>query len=308
MTTTKGHRRDAGAGIRYILLGQLVYSFHDVMLKFISGTYPVHEIILIRSCISLVPILAVARWKEGRGSLKTQRIGAHITRSLVMFASYLSFYLALSALPLAEVISLFFASPIFITILAVLFLKEPVDGFAWIAVFTGFLGVILMIRPGAGMTDPAAFMAVLSAVLYAVSSILARRLGRTETGLSLSFYPMVVYIVCSAALALGLSLLPVEGVSHPSLAFLFGTWQLPAKTDVWLFSGIGLLAAFGLFCLSQAYRLGQPSRIAPFEYVAVPLGVVWGYAFWLDLPGAQSVAGMLMIVGSGLFIIYRKNA
>jgi len=294
--------------IYYVLIAEFVFSVHDVIIKWISGTYPVHEIVLIRSCIAILPIFVIVRWRGGLKQLKTKLWAGHIIRSLLMFCAYLSFYLSLSALPIAVTVSLFFSSPIFITILSVLFLKEKVKFSSWIAVFAGFLGVIIMLKPGSEVMDPAAFLALLSAFFYAIGSIMTRNMGKTESGLSLLFYLMVVYIVASVVLALALNHIAFTSSAHPSLEFFFRPWQVPAPGDFFFFLSIGLIASVGIYCLTQAYRLEQPSKIAPFEYVAVPVGAFWGYFLWNDVLDFQTIVGILLIMGSGLYIFQGQRA
>jgi drug/metabolite transporter (DMT)-like permease len=224
-----------------------------------------------------------------------------------LFSAYTCFYLSLATLPLAETVSLFFSCPILITILAVISLKDKVEFKSWIAVLVGFLGIIIMLKPGANMIDPAAFLALLTALLYAIASIITRKLGKTENGVSLAFYPTVMYIIYSAILGIGMTRIVDTQIAHPSLAFLFRAWQFPSQGDLLIFLLLGLIAAAGFYFLSQAYRLAQPSTIAPFEYIAVPVSVIWGYLFFDDVLGYQSIIGMVLIVGSGLYIFGSKN-
>jgi len=294
--------------IYYIVIANFLLSIHDVMIKWISGKYPVHEVVFIRSCVAILPILMIAHWNGGLKQLKTKCYAGHIIRSLLMFGAYISFYLALSALPIAVTVSLFFSSPIFIVILSVLFLKEKVNIASWVAIIAGFIGVIIMLKPGSEIIDPAAFLALLAALLYAIASVMTRDLGKTESGLSLVFYLMVVYLVSSTILAFGLSKLALDINYHPSLTFFFMAWQLPTKGDLLLFISIGLIAGVSIYCLIQAYRLELPSKVAPFEYIAVPIAVVWGYFVWNDILDLQSIIGIIMIIGSGLYILHGKRA
>jgi S-adenosylmethionine uptake transporter len=262
---------------------------------------------LIRSFFAIIPILFIAYLEGGLHLLRTNHYVTHIIRSFLMFGAYICFYLSLAALPLAETVSLFFSAPIFITILSVTSLGEKVEFRSWIAVLVGFFGVIIMLRPSSKMIDPAAFLALLAAFLYAIGSIITRRLGKTENGVSLAFYPTVMYIIFSTILSIALNNIAVTQKSHSSLVFLFREWQRPSQGDLFLFIIIGLIAAAGFYFLSQAYRLAQPSTIAPFEYIYVPLSVVWGYVFWKDILEPQSVIGMVLIVGSGLYIFGSKK-
>jgi len=307
MTTVAASYDNPFKSIYYLIAGVFVFSVQDVIIKWISGKYPVHEIVLIRSCFAIIPILFIAHLEGGLHLLRTNHFVAHIIRSFLFFGAYTCFYLSLAALPLAETVSLFFSAPIFITILSVTSLGEKVEFRSWIAVLVGFLGVIIMLKPSSKMIDPAAFLALFTAFLYAIASILTRKLGKTENGVSLAFYPTVMYIIYSPILSIALNNIAVTQKSHPSLAFLFRQWQLPSQGDLFLFIVLGLIAAAGFYFLSQAYRLGRPSTVAPFEYISVPLSVVWGYVFWKDILEPQSVIGMVLIVGSGLYIFGSKK-
>ena len=307
MTTAAESYDSPLKSIYYLIGGVFVFSLQDVIIKWLSGKYPVHEIVLIRSFFAIIPILFIAYLEGGLHLLRTSHYVTHIIRSFLMFGAYICFYLSLAALPLAETVSLFFSAPIFITILSVTSLGEKVEFRSWIAVLVGFFGVIIMLRPSSKMIDPAAFLALLAAFLYAIGSIITRRLGKTENGVSLAFYPTVMYIIFSTILSIALNNIAVTQKSHPSLAFLLREWQLPSQDDLFLFIIIGLIAAAGFYFLSQAYRLAQPSTIAPFEYIYVPLSIVWGYVFWKDILEPQSVIGMVLIVGSGLYIFGSKK-
>ena len=293
--------------IFYLIAGVFVFSLQDVIIKWISSKYPVNEIVMIRSCFAIIPILFIAYLEGGVHLLRTKHYWGHIIRSFFMFGAYICFYLSLAALPLAETVIYFFSAPIFITILSATFLSEKVEIRSWIAVLVGFFGVVIMLRPGSKMLDPAAFLALLTAFLYAIASIITRKLGKTENGVSMAFYLAVTYIIFSTIFTLALNNIAVTQKTHPSFAFLFREWQLPSQGDLFLIMIIGLIAAAGFYCLAQAYRLAQPSTIAPFEYIAVPLSVIWGYIFFKDILEFQSVVGMMLIVGSGLYIFGSKK-
>ncbi|MBW1866624.1 MAG: EamA family transporter [Deltaproteobacteria bacterium] len=307
MTTATESYDSPLKSICYLIGGVFVFSLQDVIVKWISGKYPVHEIVLIRSFFAIIPLLFIANLEGGLNSLRTKHYVEHIIRSFLMFGAYISFYLSLAVLPLSETVSLFFSTPILITILSVIFLGEKVEFRSWIAVLVGFFGVIIMLKPGSKMIEPAAFLALLAAFLYAIVSIITRRLGKTESGVSLAFYPTVMYIIFSTILSISLNNIAITQKSHSSWAFLFREWQFPSQGDLFLFVIIGLISAAGFYFISQAYRLGQPSTIAPFEYIAVPLSVVWGYIFWKDILEPQSVIGIVLIVGSGLYIFGSKK-
>lgn len=291
----------------YLITGVFIFSTEDVIVKWISGEYPVHEIVLIRSISGVFPLVALAYFKGGIGSLRTRRLGTHALRSFVMFATYTAFYLSLAALRLAESVTLFFAAPLFITILSAFWLDERVDVRCWISVVVGFLGVILMLRPDVSAFNPAGLLAILSAFCYALGSILTRKLGQTESGVTLAFYPTVMYIAFAGFLGVVFNVVSFESSSHPSVAFLFREWRFPARADFLWMVLLGLMTAVGFLCLSQAYRSSHPAVIAPLEYVAVPFSAALGYIIWKEVLDAQAVLAVVIIIGSGLYILGRET-
>jgi len=291
----------------FLISGVFLFSTQDVIIKWISGSYPVHEIVLIRSISGIVPLLFLSHFLGGLHALCTRRWAAHMARSLIMFAAYTCFYLSMAALPLAETVSLFFSSPLFITMLSSIMLDEKIEMRCWTAVVVGFLGVILMLKPNVSNINPAALLAVLSAFFYALGSVITRKLGKTESGVVLAFFPTVTYILFAAIIGLLLQHISIDDVSHPSLGFLLHAWCLPSQNDLLWMILLGFLAAIGFFCLSQAYRLAQPATIAPLEYFAVPISVIWGYAIWNEVLEPQSILAALLIIASGLYILGRES-
>jgi S-adenosylmethionine uptake transporter len=299
--TAVGTYDHSARGVVFLFIKIIVFSLQDVIIKWMSSDYPVHEIVLIRSIFAIIPILLITHFTGGLHQLGTRHFRLHFIRSALLFATFMTFYLSLAALPLAEAVTLSFTTPLFITILSVVMLGEKVSFHQWIAVFVGFLGVICMLNPGAEIVNPAAFLTLASAFLYALASIITRQLGNTESGISLTFYPTLFYIVFSAIIALALSGSTSTQELHASLAFLLHAWKIPSRVDLSFIFLLGLIAASGFYCLSQAYRLAPPSTLAPFEYFAVFLGVVWGYMVWGEVPEVQAIVGIVLIVGSGLY-------
>jgi drug/metabolite transporter (DMT)-like permease len=302
-----GRTSSSFKGILFLIAGVLSFSIQDPLIKLMSADYPVHEIVLIRSLVAIGPILLIAHFAGGIKYLRTGNVFAHLVRAGVMFTSYTCYFLALAALPLTDTVTIFFSAPLFITILSVYWLDEKVEFGFWIAVCTGFIGVVIMLKPGADVFKPAAVLALIAALSYAVAAIMTRKLGKTENGASMAFYPTIVYIFLSATIGLVLSNSAIRESEHPSLQFLFNEWISPSALDLCLISALGIMAALGFYFLSQAYRLAQPALAAPFEYIAVPLGILWSYVFWKDVPKIQSILAMVLIVGSGIYIFSRES-
>jgi S-adenosylmethionine uptake transporter len=164
-----------------------------------------------------------------------------------------------------------------------------------------------MTQPNGGAIEPAALFAVLAALFYALSVIATRLLGATESGASLAFSVTVIYVGLNGLLGLWLGGGALAQEGHPSLEFLLRAWAFPGWRDFWLMAACGLIAAFGFYFLSQAYRLAKATSVAPFEYVSLPLAAFWGFLFWNEVPDATTVLGVALIVGSGLYVLHRES-
>ena len=306
---------DPPKGILFIVAGVTAFSLQDVAIKSLSSDYPVHEIVFIRSLVAIMPILVIQKLEGGTRLLSTGRPRLHLLRSGALLASYFSYYLAMASLPLADTVAIFFSAPLFVTALSVLVLGEPVSTRRWAAILVGFLGVVIMMRPGAGVIDPAAALAILAALTYATAAVVTRRLGETDASAAMTFYTVAFYLMASALVGLALGgngLIAGQGklakTGHASLQFLLRAWKLPSWTDLGLMALCGLLAALAFYFITQAYSTTRATTVTPFEYIAVPLSVIFGYIFWQDVPGLETLVGMVLVVGSGLYVLRRASS
>jgi len=287
-------------GMLSVAAGVSVFTIQDVIVKKLSGAYPVHEIVVLRSLVAL-PILIWVTHAEQRGSLKMRRGLLHLARGLVLYVSYTAYYLGVARMPLADVIALTFTVPLFVTTLGVLVLGEQVRPRRWVALAVGFAGVLIILRPGFGIIQPASAFPLISALAYSMSAVLARRLGATESGGAMALTATAVYVVAGA-----LTAAVVEGFGPPehiddNIRFLLNPWVWPDALDLGLMVVCGGIAAFGFFFLSQGYRLAEANRAAPCEYAALPWGVLWGYLFFGNRPDAAMLVGAAILIAAGLY-------
>ncbi|MBD1205549.1 MAG: DMT family transporter [Rhodobacteraceae bacterium] len=293
-------------GIAFLVAGVAVFSIQDLILKLLSGDYPLHQAMLLRSFTAIPFLLLLVHWEGGLRSLFTPGTRAMIWRGGVMFAAYTCYYLALAALPMATTVALYFSAPLFITILSVFFLAEKVGPRRWIALMAGFAGVLIMVRPGGTLFDWAALLPVTSGLTYAISMITARRLGTTETASALAFWGNAVFLLGAILLSAIFGSGAWEGDAHPSLAFLLRGWAMPTAFDLMLMMACGVIAAIGLTLLTQAYRVAEASVVTPFEYTGLIWSVIYGWVFWQDWPNGTDWTGIAIIVGAGLYILWRE--
>ncbi|HUF44376.1 MAG TPA: DMT family transporter [Aestuariivirgaceae bacterium] len=294
-------------GMVFLTTGIAVFSIQDLIIKLLSGDYPLHQAMVIRSLTALPLLLLLVVLDGGVRMLVSPRPGLMIGRGIIMFSAYVSFYLGLAALPIAKSVVLYFTAPLFITILSVVMLGETVGPRRWAAVAIGFAGVLVMVRPGSQFFEWASLLPLYSGLAYAVSQVLTRKLGAVERASTMTFYGNGVFLLGGAVLAAMFWSGDMASAEHPSLAFLIRGWVWPTPVDFLLMAGCGIVAAAALTLLTQAYRVAPVNTVAPFEYTAVIWGTLYGWLFWHELPAANTWLGMAIIIGAGLYVLYRER-
>ena len=286
-------------------------SVNDMAVKALSDGYPLHEVVLTRSLIGLCVVLAVLAYAHGGRSLwrgiRTGRPGLHALRVLCVLGSNIFYFLGLAALPLADGVAIFFVAPLLLTALSVPLLGERVGPRRWAAVGAGLLGVVTMMRPGAGVIQPATLLVLLSALSYALTQILTRRMAPTEGALGMSFWTQVGFIAVSCAMGLTVGDGRLGQSDNASLAFLLRAWTWPEPQDWPLFLATGLAVSTGGLMISQAYRLCEAGLVAPFEYSGIPMAVTWGVLIFGEWPDRVAWTGIALITGAGLYTLWRET-
>jgi drug/metabolite transporter (DMT)-like permease len=295
-------------GIMYLILGLGVFSLQDVIMKFFSSEIALQEVIFLRGLVILLTISSLMCRTAGQKAFVTRRPVLGFLRGLAGFACFTTFSMALAVLPLADAMPLYYTSPLFVIALSIPILGETVGIRSWLAIVVGFLGVVLVAQPSADGVDPAMILAIVSALAYSAQSLLARKLGSTESALGMTFYSMLTFIFLSGSAGLVFGGGWLDHFEHPSAQYLFRAWTIPTLEQTGLIVVVGLIATVGFYCISQAYRLGRPSDVAPFEYSSLPFAALWGWLFWSSVPTTATVVGSALIVGSGVYAIRRELA
>lgn len=303
-----------GAGIAFILCAMFCISINDMLIKFLSGDYPLHQMVFVRSAIGIVFSFFMLHYEGGVRTLNTPYLGWHLTRGLLIVVANMSFFAALATMPLGDVTAMFFVAPLFITLLSIPFLGEQVGPRRIAAVVCGLIGVIIMLRPGTGDFGGSAgltvsLLPVAAALCYAAMQILTRKLGAHTRAAAMAIYVQFVFIVVSAGfwVVAGDGRF-ADGLTNPSAVFLLRAWVWPAAGDWWVFGVLGLMSALIGYTLAQAYRLAAAATIAPFEYAAMPFAIFWGWVMFDDFPDVWVFAGIALIAGSGIYVFYREQS
>ena len=299
---------DATSGALILVLGLFVFAIQDNIIKYFSDGYSVLQIVFVRSVIAVGLLLLIFRLSRESIPLFTRRPLLMMLRGLLGFGSYTCYYLAVASMPLAEVVSITFTMPLFVTALSALILREQVGLRRWSAVVVGFVGVVVILSPSGVFDSLAVVFAFGAAITYAVHTIITRFLGGHDHPLTIAFNAILVFAGASGVL----SLLILTGVitissDHPALEFLGRDWMMPAGVDLTLMGVIGVIAAVGFYCLSKAYCMSEASAIAPFEFTYILWAVVFGYLLWNEVPGPTTIVGVLILISSSLYIWYRER-
>ena len=293
-------------GIVCVVASVTIFVLQDALIKWLSGDYPLHEIVLVRAASAVCVTLFAMRLEGGIHLLRTRRLGLHLARAGLLIIANSTFFLALAAMTIAEATSIFFVAPLLITAFSALMLPDTVGPRRWAAVGIGLAGVMVMLRPGEGALEIVALLPLVAAAAYALMQIVTRRLGTTERASTIAFYAQAGFIVVSVVMGLATGHGRFAPEDDASLDFLLRAWTVPSVPDAALFLGIGVINGVGGYLMSQAYRISKPSVLAPFEYVALPMAVTWGVVFFGDWPDLVTCAGMALICGSGLYVLHRE--
>lgn len=302
-----------GLGILCIVVAMVSISINDMLMKALSGDYALHQMVFVRSVIGISFSLLLVQFEGGFRILRTDRPGLHLLRGLLLVTANMTFFAAFAVLPLAEATALFFVAPLFITLLAIPFLGERVGHRRLIAVAIGFGGVMLMLRPGTEQQAATPerlvmLLPIVAALAYALTQILTRRLGIASKASAMAVYIQLIFIVVSATFwAVAGDGRYAAGVENESLRFLLRAWRWPDEGDIPLFIGLGLNSAIIGYAISQAYRSADAATVAPFEYIALPLAVFWGWTVFGEIPDAWASAGIALIMGAGLYVYLREK-
>ncbi len=286
-TALAGLRNTPGKAVLYMLAAVALLSVMDAAAKWLTSDYSVWQIVFLTRFVTLAFAIGIAMRAGGLTTLATRRPWTHLGRSVIALAMVITFFLALRTLPLADAIAITFAAPLFMTVLSIPMLGERVGPRRWAAVLVGLAGVLVIVQPSGDSLQWAALLALASAALYAVMLTIGRRMTVTESSHTIVFYFALFAVVAT-------------GVAMPWV------WVTPALEDLGLFLVVGLFGSLGGYMMTQAFRYGEVSLLAPFEYTALIWATLYGYLLWDHLADWSVFAGAALVVASGLYIARRE--
>jgi drug/metabolite transporter (DMT)-like permease len=274
-------------GALWLVSGGFIFTTNGVMIRALSEQVESVQTAFFRAFISvilLLPLIATGRVKPW----ESPRLAGHFWRtSMGTISMVLGFY-AISMLPLADATALGFSQPLFSVCVAALIAGEKVRWRRWSATIMGFVGVLIMVRPGAGSLQPGALLALCNAMSVAVSIYLVRRLSESETPLMI----LTQFALFSTLL-----------LAVPAI----WVWRWPDAWGWTLAVGVSLSATIGQFFWVQAFKAGEMSAVAPFEYMRLPFAVFVGWLVWGEMPVVWTYVGASIVIASTLYIAHREH-
>jgi S-adenosylmethionine uptake transporter len=287
--------------------GKLLFAVQDVIIKEMSGAYPIHEIVTIRGLVAIPILLALIHFTVKIRSLRHHRPGYHLLRGLLMFMAFMAYYVALSEMSLTTATALFFTAPFFITLLSIPMLGESVGPRRIITILIGFCGVVIVIRPDSSSFDLITLLPILSAFFYALCQLMVRYAKMTAPASIMSIYLSLCFIIFGLLSALVFQFVDPPDSTRAAALTLYLPWVIPHQADLLAIAFTGVSSGLGFMFASYAYQQAQASRLAPFEYVMIIWVTILSFLVWDELPDTQTVIGLIIIISSGLYVLHRED-
>lgn len=260
----------------------------DALIKSMSTSYSVGQLLFIRSLFVWPWIVLFALRQGGLGTLRLKSTKGHVVRGILVIASTFLFVTGLQYLPLANAIAAIFMGPLFITAMAPFVLGERVGWRRWAAVSVGFIGVLVMVRPGTDAFQWALLFPITGAMCGGLRDLITRRISQAENTL--------------AMLAMTTIAIMVAGVV--SIPFGWGAFDV---ADLPKFALSGTLVTAGHYLMIDAFRRGEAGLVAPFKYTSLLWAIVIGFVAFGELPDGYTLAGATIIIAAGLYVFYRET-
>ncbi|MDH3449124.1 MAG: DMT family transporter [Gammaproteobacteria bacterium] len=266
----------------------LLFSMMDASVKWLGGYYPTSQIMFFRCAVAMLPVVVIIFMRGGIGVLRTSQHRLHLLRSVLGIAAMGFAFYAFSLMPLAEAVSILHTAPLFMTALSVILLREKVGARRWTAVILGFIGMMIVVRPGAEMLASGSLYMLTAAFLIGCTTIIIRHLGKIDDPVCITFYFTMTGVVVSIA---GMA---IQG------------WIPPSPADLSLLVTVGLFGGMAQYLMTLSYRHLAVGIVSPLKYLTIVFGGCIAYLVWGEVPDLQSLAGIGIIVASGLYTLHRE--
>jgi drug/metabolite transporter (DMT)-like permease len=275
-------------GLWFMTAGFASFSCADTMAKVLTADYHPVQIAWTRQ-FGVVAVVLVVLLLKGPALFKSVAPGIQLVRGLCATVSAVSFIFAIRYVPLADAVAVSFIAPFIVTALGATLLGEPVGIRRWTAVTIGFIGTIVIVRPGLGIFHPAIFLVVVAALAFAARQIVSRHIGTRD--------PTMTTLAYTATTSFMVLILPLAFYWHPP----------KNTTHLVLMVGLTLMSGLGEFLMIKALEIAHAVVVSPMHYTLILFSTFWGYMVFGDFPDFWTLAGTVIVISSGLYVIYRER-
>ncbi len=295
-------------GMIFILIGMLIYSFHDLAVKIIANETTIFQLFIIRAFVGVIVTMTFLKCLNYKIRVFPVYPNLTLIRCVLMHFGFFIFFISLEKLSLSTVTALFFAAPFFIAVLSALFLSERIGLIRVLIIVLGFIGVFLIVKPFEE-TEFSFFMLapLFTAFSYAVAMVISKYTRENQNAFLQAFQQYFVSLLLSIITYIMVLVFPLDFIDKEEWRFIFGSIKLD---DYFIFISIAILSIFGtlgMTLLIHAYQVGSPITNGPTEYVLLILAIINGYFFFGNIPDYLSLAGITLIILGGWALFFREH-
>ena len=291
-------------GISLIIIGMLFFIIQDTLIKLTVDDLSLLQILVFRAAVGTIILIGYLLYKKQDIVFKSAHPYVAAFRGFFFFIGFLLFFISLSKISLAEATSLFFVSPFFITILSYFILNNKIGINRIFSIIVGFSGTLLIIKPSFDDINIYMIFPIFTALTYSISMLLARKTAKNDSLYQQTFH---IYIGAFIGGSLFSTLIYYSDINFIILDNLNNPWIINDMKTIGIILTISILGSFGIISLIAAYRIASPIACAPCEYVHLLFSVLVGFFIFSEIPDFYSFLGIILIVASGIYIVFREN-
>ena len=295
-------------GMIFIVIGMLIYSFHDLAVKIIANDTTIFQLFITRAIVGIVVTLSFLKFLNYKIRVMPVYPKLTLIRCVLMHFGFFIFFISLEKLSLSTVTALFFAAPFFITILSTFILSERIGLVRVLIIVLGFVGVFLIVKPFKESAFSYFMLAPLfTAFCYAVAMVISKYTRENENAFLQAFQQYSISLLLSIFTYLMMFVFPLDFMDKEEWRFIFGSIQFD---DYYILISVAILSIFGTLAMTSlihAYQVGSPITNGPTEYVLLILAIINGYFFFGNIPDYLSLAGIILIILGGWGLFFREH-
>ncbi len=295
-------------GMIFIVIGMLIYSFHDLAVKMMANETTIFQLFLTRALVGVIVTMIFLKYLRNNIRVMPNHPTLTLIRCVLMHFGFFIFFISLEKLSLSTVTALFFAAPFFITILSALVLSERIGLIRFLIIVLGFIGVVLIVKPFKETEFSFYMLAPLfTAFSYAVAMVISKYTKEDENAFLQAFQQYSVSLLLSVITYIMVLVFPLDLIDKEKWRFIFGSIKIDDYYTFILIAILSIFGTLGMTSLIHAYQVGSPITNGPTEYVLLILAIINGYFFLGNIPDYISLTGIILIILGGWALFFREH-